>query len=104
MPLPKILGTQPVGWGRHAQPYTDFTIFFNAPIDPATVMANLQMTPPLSPTQVYTYGTPMYPGDQMRRPVPPSPSTSASVPSHRPITRGEIGPNIADPYGNVTGQ
>src|SRR5262249_15052177 len=38
VPLPRIVGTQPVDGDRHAQPYTDFTLFFNAPIDPATVM------------------------------------------------------------------
>ena len=104
VPLPKIVGTLPIDGDRHAQPYTDFTLFFNAPIDPATVMANIQMTPPISPTQVYTYGTPLYPGDQS---VPAGaayafhigfgakPSTDYAV---------AIGPNIADPYGNTTGQ
>jgi len=104
VPLPKIVGTLPVDGNRHAQPYTDFTLFFNAPIDPVTVMANFQMTPPLSPTQVYTYGTLLYPGDQSA-PVGAvyafhigfgaKPSTDYAV---------AIGPNIADPYGNTTGQ
>jgi uncharacterized protein YfaS (alpha-2-macroglobulin family) len=104
VPLPRIVGTQPADSDRHAQPYTDFTLFFNAPIDSATVMANIQMTPALSPTLVYTYSTPIYPGDQS---VPAGaayafhlsfgakPSTEYAV---------QIGPNIADPYGNTTGQ
>ncbi len=104
VPLPKIVGTLPIDGDRHAQPYTDFTLFFNAPIDPATVMANLQMTPPLSPTQIYTYGTSLYPGDQ---------SAPAGAAYAFPIGFGAkpstdyavaIGPNIADPYGNTTGQ
>jgi hypothetical protein len=104
VPLPKILGTQPADGDRHAQPYTDFTLFFNAPIDPDTVMANLQITPPISPTQVYTYGTQFYPGDTsapsgaayaFHLSFGATPSTDYSV---------AIGPNIADPYGNTTGQ
>jgi alpha-2-macroglobulin len=104
VPLPKILGTRPVDGDGHAQPYSDFMIFFNAPIDPATVMANFQMTPPISPTQVYTYGTLLYPGNSDA----PAGSAYAFVIGFgaKPSTdyAVAIGPNIADPYGNVTGQ
>ncbi|MEO7912996.1 MAG: Ig-like domain-containing protein, partial [Roseiflexaceae bacterium] len=104
VPLPKIVGTLPADGERHAPPYTDVTLFFNAPIDVDTVMANIQTTPPLSPTQVYTYGTPLYPGDQ-------SAPAGATYAFHigfgaKPSTDYAIaiGPNIADPYGNTTGQ
>src|SRR5262245_43871210 len=55
VPLPRILGTAPSNGEQSANPYTDFAIQFNAPIDPGTVMANIRMTPAFSPTQVYTY-------------------------------------------------
>jgi uncharacterized protein YfaS (alpha-2-macroglobulin family) len=104
VPLPKLMGTLPADGERHAQPYTDFTLFFNTPIDPDTVMANIQMTPPLSPTQVYTYGNGLYPGDQ-------SAPSGATYAFHigfgaKPSTdyTVAIGPNIADPYGNTTSQ
>ena len=45
-----------------------------------------------------------YPATQMRQPAQPTPSSSASAPSPRPIMPCAIGPNIADPYGNITGQ
>ncbi len=57
VPLPAILGTSPANGDQNASPYTDFAITFNAPINPATVMSHIQMTPPLpvTPTSVYTY-------------------------------------------------
>ena len=93
VPLPRILETWPHDRERKADPYTPFQIVFNAPIDPATVMPNISMTPPLSPTQVYTYFESwdntfvLHFGAQ--------PSAEYEV---------RIGPNIADPYGNTTGQ
>jgi uncharacterized protein YfaS (alpha-2-macroglobulin family) len=104
VPLPRVVGTQPADGDQHAQPYTDFAIFFNAPIDPATVMANLQMTPPLSPTQIYSYTSPIYPGDAS---VPAGAAFAFHISfGVRPSTdyAAHIGPNIADPYGNTTGQ
>jgi uncharacterized protein YfaS (alpha-2-macroglobulin family) len=104
VPLPRLVGTSPADGNRAASPYTDFTLFFNTPIDPDTVMANLRMTPPISPTQVYTYSGQVYPGDPA---VPPGAEFAfhlsfGAQPSHD--YRAEIGPNIADPYGNLTGQ
>ncbi len=93
VPLPKILRTDPADGQRDVPPYTGFTIFFNAPIDPATVMPNLRMTPPFSPTLVYTYFNTYDNSFVLGYDV--KPSTDYTV---------EIGPNIADPYGNVTGQ
>ncbi|HEU5102123.1 MAG TPA: MG2 domain-containing protein, partial [Roseiflexaceae bacterium] len=104
VPLPRVVGTRPTDGDRSAQPYTDFTLYFNAPIDPATVMANVQMTPPLSPTQVYTYFTPLYPGDPS---IPPGAAFAFSIAfGAKPSTdyAVAIGSNIADPYGNTTGQ
>ena len=44
VPLPRLVGTQPTDGDRAAPPYTDFALFFNTPIDPATVMANIRRT------------------------------------------------------------
>ena len=93
VPLPRIVGTRPYDWQQDAWPYTDFEIMFNAPIDPATVMPNLEMTPPLSPTQVYTYFRTW--DNTFVLGFGAQPSTDYEV---------HIGPHIADPYGNTTGQ
>jgi uncharacterized protein YfaS (alpha-2-macroglobulin family) len=93
VPLPRIVGTAPRDGERDAPPYTNFEIQFNTPIDPATVMRNIEMTPPLSPTQVYTYFRHWD-------------STFAFSFGAQPDSEYEvrIGPDITDPYGNKTGQ
>ncbi|MBA3470184.1 MAG: Ig-like domain-containing protein, partial [Herpetosiphonaceae bacterium] len=93
VPLPRIIGTRPGDGDQQAEPYTDFTIIFNAPIDQDTVMANLLMTPPLSPTTVYTYFDSY--SNEFHLNFGVQPSTEYSV---------RLGPDIADPYGNLTGQ
>lgn len=89
-PRPSIVRTTPADGTRDAPPYTSFSIVFSAPIDPATVMARLSMTPALSPTRVFTsYST----------------STNTFVLSFgaQPATdyTVDIAPGIADPFGNV---
>ncbi|MBN2005574.1 MAG: Ig-like domain-containing protein [Anaerolineae bacterium] len=90
VPLPEIVATDPANLEKNAQPQTAFQIRFNTSIDPDTVMPNLTMTPPLSPTQVYTYFSSydntftLYFGAQ--------PSTDYEV---------VIDDGIADPYGNT---
>jgi len=91
VPLPRIVKTAPQNGERSASPYTNFTIYFNTRIDPTTVMPNIQMTPPLSPSRVYT----SYWGEGFSFSFGAQPSTDYVV---------KIGPNIADPYGNRTGQ
>ena len=90
VPLPKIASTFPENGERHARPFTDFRITFNAPINPATVMPNIQMTPPLSPTQVYTYFS-QYDNTFVIN-FGAEPSTDYKV---------VIGSGISDPYGNT---
>ena len=92
-PLPRIVETRPANLERHASPYTAFEIVFNTIIDPATVMPNLQMTPPISPTRVYTYFSEWDYTFVIN--FGAQPSTEYEV---------RIGPDIADPYGNTTGQ
>ncbi|MCK4392045.1 Ig-like domain-containing protein, partial [Candidatus Bipolaricaulota bacterium] len=48
VPLPRIISTDPKNGERDAYPYTSFEIRFNAPIDPDTVMDNIEMEPALS--------------------------------------------------------
>jgi uncharacterized protein YfaS (alpha-2-macroglobulin family) len=98
VPLPRIVSTNPYDGQRDAWPYTSFEIIFNAPIDPATVMPNLEMTSTdgrlaLSPTQVYTYFSRW--NNTFVLNFGAQPSTDYEV---------RIGPKIADPYDNVTGQ
>jgi len=93
VPLPRIVATRPHDGQQDARPYTSFEIIFNAPIDPGTVMPNLEMTPPLSPTQVYTYFGAW--DNTFVLSFGAQPSTDYEV---------RIGPDIADPYGNTTGQ
>jgi uncharacterized protein YfaS (alpha-2-macroglobulin family) len=90
-PLPRIAKTEPANGDYSARPHTPFEICFNTRIDPTTVMPNIQMTPPLSPTQVYT----RYSGECYSIGFDAQPSTNYVV---------KIGPNIADPDGNITGQ
>ena len=91
VPLPRIVETTPKDSERNASPYTSFSIRFNTRIDPTTVMPNIQMTPPLSPSQVYTSSW----GEGFTFSFGAQPSTDYVV---------KIGPDIADPYGNKTGQ
>ncbi|MBN1889692.1 MAG: Ig-like domain-containing protein [Thermoflexales bacterium] len=91
VPKLRILVTEPADGERSADPYTNFIIRFNAPVDPVTVMPNLSMTPPISPAQLYTYSW----GTDFSLSFGARPSTDYTL---------HIGPDIADPYGNVTGQ
>jgi hypothetical protein len=93
VPLPRIVSTDPRDGEGNADPHTSFEILFNAPIDPATVMPNIEMTPPLSPTRVYTYFR--HWDNTFVLSFGAQPSTDYEV---------RIGPDIADPYGNTTGQ
>lgn len=89
VPLPRIVSTNPGDGQRNVPPYSPFQITFNTRIDPKTVLPNITMTPPLSPTQVYTYFSEwdntftLYFGAQA--------STDYTV---------VIGNGITDPYGN----
>ncbi len=90
VPLPRIVETHPSDGEREAPPHTDFRIVFNTPIDPTTVMPNLTMSPPLSPTQVHTYYA-QYNSTFVVH-FGAEPSTDYTV---------VIEDGIADPYGNT---
>jgi hypothetical protein len=91
VPLPRIERTNPSDGDQNADPHRPFEIVFNTPIDPRTVMPNLEMTPPLSPTQVQTY----FHDTTFVLSFNSKPSTDYEV---------RIGPDIADPYGNTIGE
>ncbi len=91
VPLPRIVSTQPGDGDRNARHNTNFIIEFNTPVDPATIMPNLEMTPPLSPDEAQT----SFRGKTFTLNFGAQPNTNYEV---------RIGPNIADPYGNKTGQ
>lgn len=91
VPLPKVVGTTPENGTPDAAPGTALVIRFNTDINPATVMPHISMTPPFSPTRVYTYYNTydhsfiLYFG--------------AEAASDYTF---QIAPGIADPYGNLT--
>jgi alpha-2-macroglobulin len=93
VPLPRIVRTSPRDGDQSANPHRPFEIIFNAPIDPTTVMPNIEMTPPISPARVYTSFSTY--DNTFRFDFNSKPSTDYQV---------RIGPDIADPYGNTTGQ
>jgi hypothetical protein len=92
VPLPEIVATMPAD-GEEAPPYTGFSIIFNTPINPDTVMAHVSMTPPLpiTPTDVYTSYSPW--DNSFHLSFGAKPSTDYQV---------RITPGIEDPYGNTT--
>ena len=91
VPLPRIVSTRPRDGDRNAAHDTHFVIEFNAPVDPTTIMANLEMTPPIAPDEAQT----SYRGKTFTLDFGVQSNTDYEV---------RIGPNIADPYGNKTGQ
>ena len=90
VPLPRIVSTYPKNLERQASPYTDFRIEFNTYIDPDTVLPNLSMTPPFTPTEVYTYFS--HWDNTFVLSFGAQPSTEYVV---------QIDDGIADPYGNT---
>ncbi len=93
VPLPRIVSTRPQDGQQDAWPHTAFEIVFNTPIDPATVLPNLEMTPSPVPTRVYTYFNTW--DNTFVLDFGAQPSTDYEV---------RIGPDVADRYGNTTGQ
>ena len=93
VPLPRIVRTDPADGEDDAYPYTSFVIYFNTAIDPDTVMENITIEPEPEPAEldgwfrswnnayVIQFGA--------------QPSSEYTI---------HIGPHIADPFGNETGQ
>jgi uncharacterized protein YfaS (alpha-2-macroglobulin family) len=93
VPLPRIVETDPRDGDRDAYPYTSFVIYFNTRIDPETVMENVTIEPEPDPASLdgwYRFWDDAY--------VIRFGSRPSSAYTFR------IGPHIADPFGNETGQ
>ncbi len=93
VPLPRILGTDPEDGETGVYPYSSFLIRFNAPIDPDSVLANLTVDPEPEPDDLRGY---------FRSWDNTYVLQFGSGPSREYVV--QIGPDIADPYGNTTGQ
>jgi hypothetical protein len=93
VPLPRILSVEPADGSQDAPPFSDVVIQFNTVISPATVAENLAMSPPLSPTQVYSFFSEY--DYRFYLSFGAQPSASYEV---------RLGPDISDPWGNRTGQ
>jgi len=93
VPLPRIIGTDPLDGDSAASPYTSFSIEFNAPVVAESVMANVTIEPALIQTQTSTYFREW--DNTFVISFGAKPSTSYVV---------RIGPNIRDRYGNLVGQ
>ncbi len=93
VPLPRILWTSPENGDRSADPYTAFVIAFNTPIDPDTVMENVTVEPAPDPDDLSGYFR-TWDNTYVIR--------FGAEPSREYTIR--IEPDIADPYGNTTGQ
>jgi uncharacterized protein YfaS (alpha-2-macroglobulin family) len=90
VPRLRILETDPRDGETDAR-RGGLTIRFNAPVDPATVLPNVAITP--QPTEVYTYFNEY--DNTFFISFDTRPSTAYTI---------AIGPDIADPYGSRTGQ
>jgi len=93
VPLPRILGTDPEDGDTSVYPYTVFTIAFNTPIAPDTVLEHLTIEPAPEPDDLSGY---------FRRWDNTYVVRFGSGPSQDYTIR--IEPGIADPYGNTTDQ
>lgn len=93
VPLPRIVETDPKDGEDDAYPYTSFEIHFNAPIDPETVLENVSIDPEPSPEDLDSWYRKWDHSFVIRFGAEPS----------REYTF-RIGSQIADPYGNTTGQ
>ncbi len=92
-PLPKLVSTDPSNGATNAPPFTSFTLRFNAPISPATVMPHLSMSPAFSPTKVFTYYSEF--DNSFTLQFGPKPATDYVV---------TLAPGIADAFGNTIEQ
>jgi len=89
VPLPMILSTDPAHGDRHADPYTSFILYFNAPIDPDSVLENISITPEPAPEDISGFFRTWNNSYVLR---------FGAEPSHEYTIL--VKPGIQDPYGN----
>ena len=93
VPLPRIIGTDPHDGEADVYPYTSFVIRFNTPIDPNTVLENVSIQPEPEPSAISGYFRSWDNSYVIR--FDSGPSQEYEI---------QIGPDIADDYGNRTNQ
>jgi len=93
VPLPRVVATEPQDGEQAAHPYTSFTIRFNVPIDPATVLPHLTFSPNITASEVVTYYQAWDHSFSLQ--FGAQPSTEYWI---------AIAPGIRDPYGNATAE
>lgn len=93
VPLPRIITTDPSNGETDVYPYTSFVISFNAPIDPDTVLENISILPEPEPGTLTGYYRSWDNSYVIR--FDSGPSQDYEI---------QIGPHIADDYGNRTNQ
>jgi uncharacterized protein YfaS (alpha-2-macroglobulin family) len=52
---PRIIATEPTDGAQNVNPADTLRISFSSPMDPDSLTGNFSISPPVSPTQVYTY-------------------------------------------------
>ncbi|MCX7681512.1 MAG: Ig-like domain-containing protein [Anaerolineae bacterium] len=52
---PRIVSTRPADGESGVDPWTRLEVVFSSPMDPRSISGNFTISPPVSPTQVYTY-------------------------------------------------
>lgn len=92
-PLPAVDTASPVNGATEVSPDTSVVIRFNAPVSPTLVLNNIQVTPLLTTTQVFSYYSEYM--NELQLSWFKEPRTTYTV---------TIGAEIADVYGNTLGE
>ncbi|CAN5726007.1 alpha-2-macroglobulin [soil metagenome] len=92
-PLPAVSTTTPAQDATNVSPEQDVVIRFSAPVSATTVLSNVQVSPLLSTTQVYSYYSP-YNGELTL-------SWNKKAQTAYTVT---VGSAVADDFGNSLGQ
>jgi len=91
--LPAVTNTTPADEATNVPPEQDVIIRFTAPVSPSLVLANIQITPLLTTTQVYSYYSDY--NTEATLSWDKQPQTAYTV---------TVGGAIADEYGNTLGE
>ncbi|HXF61071.1 MAG TPA: Ig-like domain-containing protein, partial [Caldilineaceae bacterium] len=92
-PLPAVQTVSPVNGADEVSPDASVIVRFNAPVSPTLVLENIQVTPLLTTTQVFSYYSEYL--NELQLSWFKEPRTTYTV---------TIGAGIADEYGNTLGE
>jgi uncharacterized protein YfaS (alpha-2-macroglobulin family) len=93
VPLPAVQDVSPVQGAQEVSPDATVIVRFNAPVSPTLVLQNIQVSPMLTTTQVFSYYSDYL--NELQISWFKEPNTTYTV---------TIGSNIADEYGNTLDQ